>query len=548
MLHTGLEIDLFHVAPCTVTQLAAEAAQWTSDNLALAAAFPEATPRGPIAWNSVHAAASSTALDRRQEAALYSMIGGPCWSASKAFRAGLLSSDRCELCGHSPGTVAHRRFDCPVWDLRRKEFISPETIAGINILDDHTREQLARGCVVFPAAMAPQPLTSDSAAVRWWPPDLRPEDRRLTGRIFTDGSCLHPWWGCLRRAGWACVQVDARGVPFRACYGAVPVDLAPTQDSEVAEDYAVFMASQLACQPFELYTDCASTVGRVRTPGSSTRHRSAQLWGKVWAVWDPCDIVINKAAAHTTQADVEAGRIAPDIRSENMEADKYAKKGAAEHPFAKELVTAIKGIFRIQRRLLIWSAIQEATAQDQNLKDCPELFQHKVPSLRRQPSLANSLLAGPVPAWNELDHFQAITPSPPTSHNLLLATLGPGQGGVLLCSRCGAFAHKSVRDLRWYCDPGKHKAARAYRVRRFYSGIFPGYDNDWKISKPHKPTPATVAWLCGRACKKQAKNPIKVPELSHRPSTALDSLGITLERAVREGESADAEWDVAGLF
>ena len=164
--------------------------------LALSSAFPTcSSPRGPIAWCSVQAASNSKALSQRQTSALHSLIGGPAWSASKAFQTVLLDSDRCQLCGHSPGTFAHRRFHCPIWDLRRREHISPPTAAAIATLDDLAQEQPGRVLGVFTAAMAPAPLAGDAAIVSWWPPGLAHQDRHLTGRIFTDGSCLFPYLG-----------------------------------------------------------------------------------------------------------------------------------------------------------------------------------------------------------------------------------------------------------------------------------------------------------------------------------------------------------------
>ena len=136
--------------------------------------------------------------------------------------------------------------------------------------------------------------------------------------------------------------------------------------------------------------------------------------------------------------------------------------------------------------------------------------------------------------------------SAPMSHSLLLASLGPQQPGILLCSRCGAFAHKTVRDLKAYCDPVKNKAARSYRMRRFFAGIFPGYDRDDAISRPHRPTPGTIAWLLGRSTQR-GRDKNLTANAFHQPAgaDALASLGLTFAAAVREGAEPEAEWEEA---
>ena len=119
--------------------------------------------------------------------------------------------------------------------------------------------------------------------------------------------------------------------------------------------------------------------------------------------------------------------------------------------------------------------------QDLPALDCPTLFEGTGPQLGPKVSLFNARVAGPVPAWSKLANIEAMQASAPMSHSLLLASLGPQQPGILLCSRCGALVHKTVRDVRTFCDPSKNKAARSYRMMRFYSGIYPGYDRGMRL-------------------------------------------------------------------
>ena len=58
----------------------------------------------------------------------------------------------------------------------------------------------------------------------------------------------------------AVVQVDPEGKLVAAAFGAVPCEAAPAQVAKDGEDYAVYMLTQMAIQPFSIYVDCAGTV------------------------------------------------------------------------------------------------------------------------------------------------------------------------------------------------------------------------------------------------------------------------------------------------
>ena len=68
--------------------------------------------------------------------------------------------------------------------------------------------------------------------------------------------------------------------------------------------------------------------------------------------------------------------------------------------------------------------------QDLPALDCPPLFDDKAPQLPPKAALYNARIAGPVPAWSKLAHFEALQASAPMSHSLLLASLGPQQPGI----------------------------------------------------------------------------------------------------------------------
>ena len=142
------------------------------------------------------------------------------------------------------------------------------------------RERFAKGLLPAPAALIPQPRTIPQAITQWI---NKPASERLTGTLFFDGSATGGQTPFLRRAGWAIVQVDAAGELVAAAFGAVPWESAPAQVARDAEDYAVFMLTRVATQPFTIYVDCAGTVGAARNPlaGTKPRHLRAHLRGDV---------------------------------------------------------------------------------------------------------------------------------------------------------------------------------------------------------------------------------------------------------------------------
>eukprot|EP00973_Karenia_brevis_P084717 11755311-Karenia_brevis.AAC.1 len=89
----------------------------------------------------------------------------------------------------------------------------------------------------------------------------------MRGCLFTDGSVIGTKLG-IPRAGWAVVQVDRFGECEAAAYGAVPVDICPTQTIADAEDFAVAMLPVIAMGPLELYIDRQQTVDAARRPAA----------------------------------------------------------------------------------------------------------------------------------------------------------------------------------------------------------------------------------------------------------------------------------------
>ena len=122
--------------------------------------------------------------------------------------------------------------------------------AASRIRNSTLRERFAKGFLPAPTAIIPLPLTNAQVTTQWV---NKPASGRLTGTLFLDGSSTGGHIQFLRRAGWAIVQVDTEGKLVAAAFGAVPWDAAPAQVARDAEDYAVFMLSQVAASLL-LYT------------------------------------------------------------------------------------------------------------------------------------------------------------------------------------------------------------------------------------------------------------------------------------------------------
>jgi len=83
-------------------------------------------------------------------------------------------------------------------------------------------EMFARGIFPDPAPLFTREMPADT--VLWF---RRPAGGRLGGKIFSDGSALHPKYKALRRSGWALVEVTDDGEIISAVCGPVPFEISP---------------------------------------------------------------------------------------------------------------------------------------------------------------------------------------------------------------------------------------------------------------------------------------------------------------------------------
>lgn len=140
-------------------------------------------------------------------------------------------------------------------------------------------EFFARALFPAPLQLFSRGLFEEECHVHW---HNQPKSGLLSGLIFTDSSSR---WKTpiLQRAGWSVVSVDPFGKVIAAAWGAVPIDMCPSQDSAAAEDYAVLMASRLDTGHFELYIDNANTLRCCKDKAFATimAHERAHLWEQI---------------------------------------------------------------------------------------------------------------------------------------------------------------------------------------------------------------------------------------------------------------------------
>ena len=342
----------------------------------------------------------------------------------------------------------------------------------------------------------------------------QPELGLLSGILFTDGSAL--WADCphLARAGWAVVQVDRFGRLESAAYGPVPLSVAPRQTARDAEDFALNMLTQVAMAPFDVYADCAGTVGTVwkgEGGGTGSGNQRAHFWGQFWAAFQRSDINMHKTKAHCTRADIDAGVTTEWEFAANRSADEFAKKGAALHGVDSTFYELWRGLEVCAREAAAWAAEAHILTDGQDHEDLMERYLATRQNAR--PSQAPAAEDGPDqeppedpedlavedlglgvgPGWEEYSRQSFRW----HRHSLLQAEVegvNPRIRFILFCCRCGAVSSdgKLTSALKDDCLGHVGKGTQD-QLRRIGLGQFPHYRKgvkDLKLSRPHGVLPA----------------------------------------------------------
>ena len=372
--------------------------------------------------------------------------------------------------------------------------------------------------------------------------------------LFIDGSGLLQG-SFFARAGWSVVQTDRAGNRIKAAYGAVPWQQAPTQVARDGEDYALFQATLLARGEPDIYCDCAGTVGLAQAgapAGAEARNPRAHLWTKVWS---RCETVkVFKTKAHTTEEDLEVGVTTEWERQGNRWADHHAKLGAAKHPLPRRQLDQLAGLKAIQVSMLRWAAEQEAAVQDQQQRDYEVFEFHERPASQRpwrDPDLAQRYY------HHHIGHTEALArdlfPDDHRGHELWTARLlrKPGEQclvvdkAVVMCSRCGCYAHARVQELGFTCrGPGAMSSTRLARWNRFRGGRFPKHGSEYLLDDMSRCTATAYAFLARSWIRRCPGVPGRVPDTGvehfgteERRRAIVATTGASLEDAELIGAS-----------
>ena len=426
----------------------------------------------------------------------------------------------CEFCQLSPDSWFHRCYECDVFFHHRRLHISKELemAAGSLGSQPHLQELFCRGNLPHPRVLFPLGLSGDEAQVLW---HNRPEGDLLFPDpglgVFVDGSSLGRLGGC-KRAGWAVALTNDFGDLLAGAFGAVPVHAAPNQTSRDAEDYAVFMASQLCLGPLKVRPDCAGTVSTAngsRSLASGPAQARAHLWAKTFA--DHPELEAVKVKGHSTARDIDLGRTTHWEQKGNSAADDLAKQGARLHPSwdFQKAPAALKGISALAQQALAWTTKLHVIIQGGIEKQRQRLLQQEgkeaqagrqwarsTPhsSIRRRPRRSRGKLAPEVPGLGDTPLRQPfidtlhLDPRRYRGHFLLIADLLDAGfqetgGRVLFCQRCKCYYHKAASLLAGPCK-GRVASGAGGQASRISRGMHPSGDGPyagWRLAVPRQP-------------------------------------------------------------
>ncbi len=478
----GNELDLLHLSPALVARLPRDATQrWpdcaSQDRSDLADKWV-----APVFWHGIAQWLRRVKKDwgERRLSSLRALMSNTNWTQQRLYRHGKAQDDVCRLCRGAQGTLWHRHYECPAWDVFRGQ----NTSARSRRCAKYAREaglaygeSFARAMVPDPACLIRKQPVPRKQEVNWI---NRPASGMLSGVIFSDGSARFPRCAALRRAGWALVQVDRFGAMISAAYGPVPFDVAPYQQARDGEDYAVHMSAWLVMPPFDIYVDCMGTLECLLGPPSystAATNERAHLWGPFWASFEPSDFRAHKTKAHTSLADVERGVTRHGERAANAAADQHAKLGAALHQLPEHDIWMYHALEFIAKEAAIWAGTLAAYKSDRDIRDADdvlaaagaEIVHGHAPTDQDAVSVREQAPA--APAEERPIYAPVAGPLQINGHQLMAARIHPGSDSVIFCMSCGAYAVAKFRLLRHQClgprTPGLEKQRQCLRQRRF---------------------------------------------------------------------------------
>ena len=163
------------LAPAMVKQLADKAAGRVTDRRALLRQN-EACPErlvAPLFWDQMLPLLDGKRKvdwTRRSQAAYRALVSNTHWPQARQARHDPARPAICQLCGGAPGTLWHRRYECPASEGKRRQCASPHlcrAAACAREVSEEAGELFARAVFPEPEALAPPRLLSDRAEILW---------------------------------------------------------------------------------------------------------------------------------------------------------------------------------------------------------------------------------------------------------------------------------------------------------------------------------------------------------------------------------------------
>eukprot|EP00971_Amphidinium_carterae_P227296 4508217-Amphidinium_carterae.1 len=228
-----------------------------------------------------------------------------------------------------------------------------------------------------------------------------PPTHVFRGRVYSDGSAIHPQIPEARTASWAVVQLDNNGFVEAYAHGLVDRALGPEQTAEDGEMLAAIFALQNSAGCIELCTDCRNLqLGILRGCETSARTNGlrAHLWRLLADAGADRRLEVHKVKAHARRPPDEAPRAEYLDWQGNHEADLLAKAAFRLDFSVLWVATHNATLVRNLQKLGRWVAWQGAALlQSPDTTGFPEQWRQRV--MAQGPSNMRALRSWAPPNW-----------------------------------------------------------------------------------------------------------------------------------------------------
>ncbi len=291
----------------------------------------EGLEAGQSVWTApVRRALSSAKLTPMAKASLRRAFTGGYWSSARRKENGLAESCSCPKCGAALDDIYHRIWECEAMHEQRMRYTS-ESMRTAAAAASRSDPRWTRALTAEPKGRMAAPRRDHDE--EWVFAPGVPQERCLSGDVYTDGSATNPRCPEVRRAGWSAIQVDERGDLVKGVYGHVPAEASVEQTAGAGELYALRRAAELAASDANIHTDYQGILDGVRAGEAACSHHkkaNASSWRAYWRAVEGGAPCVRKVKAHRSREEAMADEdpMAYTQWKANKTADAYAKMGA----------------------------------------------------------------------------------------------------------------------------------------------------------------------------------------------------------------------------